>query len=200
VTGLGMADAAVLEITDAAGTLRFPLTGPPRPGSRLIVDNKFARTRYEHISLGRFGYAHVWLTLRAGLQQIDAVELAHGRRTGDAFSNANHPAGDRWVLISPTGGQNGARSPTTGPASHHSAAPRSRVPILGASDERPVQGPVVLERHGRLEPRRAGRQVQLRLITANLTRGDLVRNTQSLQPWGTWFPGSLWRVRRTTAA
>ncbi len=120
VAALTKPDVAILEITDTAGTVRFPLTGPPGPGSQFITNNDLALIRYEHISLGRFGNAHVWLMLRAGLKQIDVVLNWHTGvvNTQDVlFTNAKIivPQGIRWIPnLADSASQNGSLVNPTG--------------------------------------------------------------------------------------
>jgi hypothetical protein len=94
--------ACVLEITDAQGTERFPITGVPTGYSRLIVNNAMVRTRYQFVSLGRFGNAQCWLTIRAGSRQIDVILNWNTGVPGSGdvlFNNAKIicPTGVRWI-------------------------------------------------------------------------------------------------------
>ncbi len=118
-------EACVLEITDAQGTERFPITGPAAGYSRLIVNNAMARTRYQFMSLGRFGNAHAWLTIRAGSRQIDVILNWNTGVPGSGDVLFNHaklvcPTGVRWIpnLADPTS-QNGYLVKPTGDARPH---------------------------------------------------------------------------------
>jgi hypothetical protein len=125
LAALGDPAAIVLEITDAAGSMRFPLTGPARPGSQLVTDHALARVRFEHIPLGRFGFAQCWITVRQA-KQLDVVLNWHAGvvGTGDIlFEHARilTPANVRWVpnIASDTVSQNGYLvKPTGGPRPH----------------------------------------------------------------------------------
>lgn len=140
IQSLGNPDACVLEITDAQGSERFPITGPATGHSRLIVNNAMARTRYQFISLGRFGNEHAWLTIRAGSKQIDVILNWNTGVPGSGDVLFNHakiicPAGVRWVP------QAGGRDPgrRAAPALHQQAdrdRGRRRAAALGHGQRR----------------------------------------------------------------
>jgi hypothetical protein len=88
-----------LRVTDGAATHTVSLSGP---GTNTL-DHELARTRYRHVSLGRFGFAHVWLTARARSQQIDVIVNWHtgrwGTTAGDVFFSSAElilPPGVSW--------------------------------------------------------------------------------------------------------
>ena len=64
-----------LELTDSAGSQQFSLTGQPvlawhRRGA-------LYRQSYHHLALGRFGWAHLWIGMRAGTRQLDFILEIH---------------------------------------------------------------------------------------------------------------------------
>jgi len=66
-----------LELTDSAGTQSFSLTGQPRVS--WFREGNVYRTSYHHLSLGRFGWAQLWISMRAGTEQLDfLLELHNG--------------------------------------------------------------------------------------------------------------------------
>ncbi len=108
--------AIVLAITDVNGDVySFPLTGVI-PSARLTVNNYLAKTGYGHVALGQFGDAHVWMTLRADLSQIDVILNWHTGVPGTQdvlFKNARIicSAGAVWIpnLADPVGSQTASR-------------------------------------------------------------------------------------------
>jgi hypothetical protein len=98
-----MPDAIVLVITDTAGaTHPFPITSAAPANARWIVNHRLAKVHYQHMSLGQFGYAHVWMILRAGLRQIDVILNWHASIPGTQdvlFKNARIvcPNGVVWM-------------------------------------------------------------------------------------------------------
>lgn len=91
-----------LKLADSAGTQTFSLTGQPRVAWHR--QGNVMRTSYHHLDLGRFGWAQVWITIRAGVDQLDFVLQLHNgipgpeRRLSWAKVNSSLP----WLPTIPS--------------------------------------------------------------------------------------------------
>lgn len=64
-----------LKLTDGQGSSEFSLTG--KNDKFLTRAGKVYKQIHRHISLGRFGWAHVWIGMRANTNQLDFAILMH---------------------------------------------------------------------------------------------------------------------------
>lgn len=67
--------AIQLELADANGSQLFSLTG--RAIRSVHRDGKLYRQTFHHFGLGRFGFAHLWIGMRANTNQLDFILQIH---------------------------------------------------------------------------------------------------------------------------